>query len=148
MQLYYLMTKDSPMRMRPSLTATDAHIMLGACTALARQNGWNVSIAIVDDSGALLLFERLDGAKAATGAIALGKAQSSAALGSPSRNAAKLLPEMPGLLKVPVGIPLIGAVPVLHQGECVGAIGVSGARPDDDESIAAAGVAAFNQSVD
>jgi glc operon protein GlcG len=118
--------------------------MMAACKAEAHKNSWNVSIAIVDDSGALLLFERLDGARALTATVALGKAQGSAAMGSPSKNAAKLLADMPGLMKVPVGIPIQGALPILYQGECVGAIGVSGARSDDDEQIAGAGISALS----
>lgn len=131
------------MRTRPSLTLADTRKMMAACKAEAEKNNWTVSIAIVDDGGALLQFERLDGARPITASIALGKAQGSAAMGSPTRNAAKLLADVPGLLKVPVGIPMTGGVPILHQGECVGAIGVSGARSDDDEQVANAGAGAL-----
>ena len=49
------------MRNKPCLTADDAHKMMAACKAEAQKNKWAVAIAIVDDSGAALLLERLDG---------------------------------------------------------------------------------------
>ena len=50
------------MRQKPALTADDCHKMMAACKAEAQKNKWAVTIAIVDDSGAALLLERLDGA--------------------------------------------------------------------------------------
>ena len=49
------------MRTRPAMTLTDAHQMMAACKAEAQKNNWKVAIAIVDDAGYLLLFERMDG---------------------------------------------------------------------------------------
>ena len=115
--------------------------MVIACKKKAQENKWNVSIAVVDDSGALLQFERLDCASPLTATVALGKAQTAAALRLSSKIVGDLLEKMPGLLKLPVGIPLQGGVPLMYQGECVGAIGVSGMQADEDEQIALAGAA-------
>jgi glc operon protein GlcG len=129
------------MRNRPTLTSEDVHKMLIACKKKAQENKWIVSIAIVDDSGALLQFERLDWASPLTATVALGKAQTAAALRLSSKMVGDLLKEMPGLLKLPVGIPVRGGVPLMYQGECVGAIGVSGMQADQDEQVALAGAA-------
>jgi glc operon protein GlcG len=129
------------MRNRPSLTSEDVSKIVIACKKKARESKWDVSIAIVDDSGALLQFERLDWASPLSATVAIGKAQTAAALRLPSKTVGDLLKVMPGLLKLPVGIPLQGGVPLMYQGECVGAIGVSGMQADEDEQVALAGAA-------
>ena len=129
------------MRTRPTLTAEDAHKMMDACKAEAHKNSWKVSIAIIDDSGTLMLFERLDGASPTTADVSLGKALASAALRRPSKFMEDRLKERPAFLKFPAGIPIQGGVPVMYQGECVGAIGVSGVQSHEDEQVASAGAA-------
>ncbi|MGH7087562.1 MAG: GlcG/HbpS family heme-binding protein, partial [Stellaceae bacterium] len=105
------------MRNRPTLTSEDAHKMMVACKAEAQKNKWNVSIAVVDDAGVLLLFERLDGAGPTTAEVALGKAQASVALRRPSKFMEDRLKDRPAFVKFPAGIPIQGAVPVMYQGE-------------------------------
>jgi glc operon protein GlcG len=61
------------MRTKPCLTSADAQKMMAACKAEAEKNKWNVSIAIVDDAGVLLLLERMDGAGPTTPEVAHGK---------------------------------------------------------------------------
>ncbi|HXQ51682.1 MAG TPA: heme-binding protein [Stellaceae bacterium] len=129
------------MRTRPTLTSEDAHKMMNACKAEAQKNKWAVSIAIVDDAGTLLLFERLDGASPTTAAVSQGKALTSVALRRPSKFMEDRLKDRPAFLKFPAGIPIQGAVPVMYQGECVGAIGVSGVQSHEDEQVASAGAA-------
>jgi len=131
------------MRSRPTLTSADAQKMMAACKAEAAQNKWNVSIAIVDDYGALLLFERLDGAGPTTAEVSLGKARASVALRQPSKVMEDRVKERPGFVKFPAGLPIQGAVPVMYQGECVGAVGVSGVQSHQDEQVAKAGAAAI-----
>jgi glc operon protein GlcG len=129
------------MRTKPVLTAEDAHKMMAACKAEAQKNKWNVSICIVDDAGTPLLFERLDGATPTTAEVSLGKARTSVALRRPSKFMEDRLKDRPAFVKFPAGIPIQGAVPVMYQGECVGAIGVSGVQSHEDEQIASAGAA-------
>jgi glc operon protein GlcG len=129
------------MRNRATLTSAETQKMMAACKAEAKKNAWHVSIAIVDESGSLLLFERFDAASALTASVALGKAQASAALQMPSGYAADRFSNLPASVNLPVGLLLQGAVPVVYQGECVGAIGVSGAAAADDEQVARAGAA-------
>ena len=129
------------MRQKPVLTADDCHKMMAACKAEAQKNKWAVTIAIVDDSGAALLVERLDGAGAISATVAMGKAQTSALTKRPSKFFEDRIKERPGFVTFPTpGVMFQGGVPIVHQGECVGAIGVSGVQSHEDEQVAQAGV--------
>lgn len=119
--------------------------MAAAAEAEARKNGWAVSICIVDDGGHMLWFARLDGAAPISAHIAPAKART-AALGrreskvyediiNGGRTAFLTVPEIDGLLE--------GAVPILRDGHCLGAVGVSGVKSPEDAQIARAGVAAL-----
>jgi glc operon protein GlcG len=129
------------MRTRQTLTSADTHKMMAACVAEAQKNKWNVSIAIVDDAGFLLQLERLDGAGPLTAEVAQGKAVAAVMTKRPSKFMEDRLKDRPAFLKFPAGLPIQGAVPVLYQGECVGAIGVSGVQSHEDEQVASAGAA-------
>jgi glc operon protein GlcG len=132
------------MRSKPCLTSTDCHKMMAACIAEAQKNKWAVTIAIVDDSGAALLLERLDGAGAISATVAIGKAQTSALTKRPSKFFEDRIKERPGFVTFPTpGVMFQGGVPIVHQGECVGAIGVSGVQSHEDEQVAQAGVTAL-----
>ena len=132
------------MRQKPALTADDCHKMMAACKAEAAKNKWAVTIAIVDDSGAALLLERLDGAGAISATVAMGKAQTSALTKRPSKFFEDRVKERPAFVTFPTpGVMFQGGVPIVHQGECVGAIGVSGVQSHEDEQVAQAGVTAL-----
>jgi glc operon protein GlcG len=132
------------MRQKPALTSSDCHKMMAACIADAQKNKWAVTIAIVDDSGAALLLERLDGAGAISATVAIGKAQTSALTKRPSKFFEDRVKERPGFVTFPTpGVMFQGGVPIVHQGECVGAIGVSGVQSHEDEQVAQAGVTAL-----
>ena len=132
------------MRQKPVLTADDCHKMMAACKAEAQKNKWAVTIAIVDDSGAALLLERLDGAGAISALVAMGKAQTSAVTKRPSKFFEDRIKERPGFVTFPTpGVMFQGGLPLIHQGECVGAIGVSGVQSHEDEAVAQAGVTAL-----
>ncbi len=132
------------MRQKNVLTADDCHKMMAACKAEAQKNKWAVTIAIVDDSGAALLLERLDGCGAIASTVAIGKAQTSALTGRPSKFFEDRVKERPGFVTFPTpGVLFQGGVPIVHQGACVGAIGVSGVQSHEDEQVAQAGVAAL-----
>jgi uncharacterized protein GlcG (DUF336 family) len=117
--------------------------MLAACEAEAAKNNWTVSIAIVDDSAFLLGFERMDGVAPISVEVALGKARTSAMTRRPSKFFEDRVKERPAFVNFPAGILIQGAVPIMHQNECVGAIGVSGVQSHEDEQIALAGVKAL-----
>lgn len=130
---------------RPALTQDDARRIATAAEAEAAHHGWAVTIAIVDDGGHLLWLQRRDGAAPVSAEIAPAKART-AALG---RRESRVYEEMinqgrvsflsaPGLQGM-----LEGGVPVMVDGHCVGAVGVSGVKSSEDAQIARAGIAAL-----
>ncbi len=131
------------MRSKPCLTLEDCRKITAACEAEAKKNKWIVSIAILDDGGHVLMLTRMDGAAPVTAQIATEKGRSAAV----SRRSTKVSEDRiaagrVALLKMPV-LPVQGGVPIMHQGECVGAIGVSGVQSHEDEAICNAGIAAL-----
>jgi uncharacterized protein GlcG (DUF336 family) len=131
------------MRNRPTLTTADVQKMVAACKSEAARNKWSVSIAVVDDGGYVPYLERLDGAGPVTAEVATEKAVTAARTRRPSKFWEDRLKERPAFMKFPGVLPLQGGVPIMYQGECVGAIGVSGVQSHEDEQIANAGVAAL-----
>jgi len=131
------------MRNKPALTAADVQKMVAACKAEAAKNKWNVTIAVADDAGSLLYLERLDGAGPMTADVAAGKARTAAVTRRPTKFWEDRVKERPVFLKFPDNLPIQGGVPIVYQGECVGAIGVSGVQSHEDEQIASAGIAAL-----
>lgn len=133
------------MRQRPCLTLDDVRRMAAAAEAEALAHGWAVTIAITDDGGHLLWLQRLDGAAPVSAHIAPSKART-AALGrretkgyedmiNQGRTAFLSAPTIDGLLE--------GGVPVVVDGHCIGAVGVSGVKASEDAQIARAGIAAL-----
>jgi uncharacterized protein GlcG (DUF336 family) len=127
------------MRTKPSLTLADVKKMLVACEAEAAKNNWAVAISIVDDGGFLLGFVRMDGAAVISAEVSLGKARTSAMTRRPSKFFEDRVKDRPAFITFPAGLLIQGAVPVMHENECVGAIGVSGVQSHEDEQIALAG---------
>ena len=129
------------MRSKPSLTIADAHKMMAACKAEAQKNKWNVTIAIVDDAGYPLLVERMDGCGPISAEVAVGKARTAAITRRPTKFWEDRVKERAGFLTFPTpGVMFQGGLPLMHQNECVGAIGVSGVQSHEDEQVAQAGV--------
>jgi glc operon protein GlcG len=131
------------MRSKQCLTTADVKKMLAACEAEAAKNNWAVAVAVVDDGGHLLGLTRLDGASPITAEVSIGKARTSALTKRPSKAFEDMIKERPAFASFPAGILIQGAVPVIQQNECVGAIGVSGVRSHEDEQIAQAGADAL-----
>jgi uncharacterized protein GlcG (DUF336 family) len=131
------------MRTKPCLTLADVKKMLEACEAEAIKNKWNVAIAILDEGGHLLGFQRMDGAGPISAEVAIGKATTSALSRRPSKFFEDRVKDRPSFISFPAGVLIQGALPIMHQNECVGAIGVSGVQSHEDEQIALAGVNAL-----
>lgn len=133
------------MQSKPILTLDDAKKIALAAEAEAKANNWAVTISIVDDGGHLLWLQRLDGAAPISASIAPAKAKT-AALG---RRETKVYEDMINngrysFMTAPVleGM-LEGGVPVVANGQCIGAVGVSGVKSSEDVQIAKAGIAAL-----
>jgi len=133
------------MKNKLSLELSDVKAIAAAAEAEAQSNNWAVTIAIVDDGGHLLWLQRLDGAAAISSHIAPAKAHTAAL----SRRETKVYediinggrtsflsaPDIKGLLE--------GGVPIMKDGQCLGAVGVSGVKSIEDAQIAKAGIAAL-----
>jgi glc operon protein GlcG len=133
------------MKTKSVLTQTEVTQILAAARKEAQANGWAVSIAVTDDGGHLLGFERLDGCAPIGAYIAIEKARTSA-LG---RRESKGYEEMvnggrTAFVTAPLLTSLEGGVPVIVNGETIGAVGVSGVKADQDAQVAKAGVSAIN----
>ena len=133
------------MQTKSVLTLSDVRLIAAAAEGEALANHWAVTIAIVDDGGHLLWLQRLDGAAPISAAIAPAKART-AALG---RRESKVYEDVINqgrisFLSAPVleGM-LEGGVPVMVDGQCVGAVGVSGVKSTEDAQIARVGIAAL-----
>jgi uncharacterized protein GlcG (DUF336 family) len=128
-----------------SLELADIKTIAAAAEAEALKNNWAVTIAIVDDGGHLLWLQRLDGAAAISAHIAPAKAHT-AALGrretkvyeeviNGGRTSFLSAPDVKGMLE--------GGVPIMKDGQCLGAVGVSGVKSPEDAQVAKAGIAAL-----
>jgi len=131
------------MRTKPCLTSADAKTMMAACLAEAEKNNWVVTVAIVDDGGFMLLVERMEGAAVTTAEVAIGKARTAALTRRPSKFLEDRVKERPAFIAFPAGLLIQGGLPITHQNECVGGVGVSGVQSFEDEQIARAGIAAL-----
>jgi glc operon protein GlcG len=131
------------MRTKPCLTLADVKKMLATCEAEAAKNKWAVAISIVDDGGCMLGFVRMDGAPTISAEVSLGKARTSAMTRRPSRVFEDRVKERPAFVTFPAGPLIQGGVPIMHENECVGAIGVSGVQSHEDEQVALAGLSAL-----
>ena len=128
-----------------ALTLAEANRMIQAALAKASELNVNVSIAVCDAGGNLLAFNRMEGASAVSATVAQGKAAASAGFGRASGSLQADSPVIQAVIATMGGrmLPAQGAVPVLKDGELVGAIGGSGATAQQDEDCAQAGMAAL-----
>ena len=133
------------MKSKPVLALEDLKRIAAAAEKEAAANNWGVTIAIVDDGGHLLWLQRLDGAPPISSHIAPNKART-AALG---RRESKVYEDMINEGRVSfLSVPLLeglleGGVPIVVDGQVVGAVGVSGVKSGEDAQVAKAGIAAL-----
>lgn len=133
------------MKTKHTLENADVKLIAAAAEAEALKNNWAVSIAIVDDGGHLLHYQRLDGAPAMSAHIAPAKANTAALARKETKVYEDVInggrfsflsaPTIQGMLE--------GGVPILKDGQCLGAVGVSGVKSSEDAQIAKAGIAAI-----
>ena len=128
------------------LSIEAAKRIVAAAEVEARKNGWNVSIAVVDAAGELLLFHRMDEAPLTSVAISQGKARTAARFRRPTK---ALEDAVAGgrvaLLAFEGLVPVEGGVPISAGGKVLGGIGVSGVTSQQDAQVALAGVAALDR---
>ena len=141
----YSIHRPYSMKTKPFLELADLKAIAAAAEAEALANHWAVTIAIVDDGGNMLWLQRLDGAAPISSFIAPAKART-AAIGrretkvyediiNGGRFSFLSAPTLDGMLE--------GGVPIVKDGQCLGAVGVSGVKSTEDAQIARAGIAAI-----
>src|SRR5205823_3868176 len=129
----------------PYLELADVKSIAAAAEAEALRNKWPVTFAITDDAGNLLWLQRLDGCAAISSHIAPAKARTAAMGRRESKSYEDMInggrvsflsaPSLEGLLE--------GGVPIVKDGEIIGAVGVSGVKSSEDAQVAKAGIAAL-----
>lgn len=143
--VFLLSTCQKIMKLKAVLESADVKAIAVAAETEALKNNWAVTIAIVDDGGHLLHLQRLDGAPPISAHIAPSKANTAAMGCRESKvyediiNGGRIsflsAPYVQGMLE--------GGVPIVKDGQCIGAVGVSGVKSAEDAQIARAGMAAI-----
>jgi len=136
---------NTAMKNTYALESSDIKAIAAAAEAEALRNKWAVTIAIVDGGGHLLHLQRLDGAAPISAHIAPAKAHTAAMGQRESKVYEDMInggrvsflsaPDLKGLLE--------GGVPIMKDGQCLGAVGVSGVKSTEDAQVARAGISAI-----
>ena len=126
------------------LTLKAARSIADAAEAEAQRRGATVVIVVVDDGGHMLVLHRLDDTQVASVEVGIAKARTAAIFRRPSKVFEDQVKSgRIAALALPGAAALQGGIPIVHHGRVVGAIGVSGNTPQEDEDIAKAGAAVF-----
>jgi glc operon protein GlcG len=110
----------------------------------ARQDNWNVVIAVVDAGGHLISLKRMDGTQIGSVEVAIKKAQAAIYFKRPTKAFQERVEAGAyGVMTLPNVMPVEGGVPIEHEGKIIGAVGVSGVTSEQDGIIAQAGISAL-----
>ncbi len=129
---------------KKAMTLAAAKQIAAAAEAEAAKNKWTMVIAVIDDGGNLVYLERMDGTQIGSVDVAIQKAQSAVKFKRPTKVFEEALKGgRQAILRLPGALPVEGGVPIVVDGQVIGAIGVSGAQSTEDGQCAAAGLAAL-----
>lgn len=121
-----------------------AKLVAAAAAAEAQKNGWTMAVSVVDSSGDLVFFEKMDGTQLGSIQLSIAKARSAALFKRPTKAYEDAL-AAGGIgvrvLKVPDAMPVEGGVPLIENGKIIGAVGVSGGQSTQDGQCANAAAA-------
>ncbi len=144
-----VLTVNAQLPTKRVLTLRVAKKIAEAAEAEAQKRGATVVIAVVDDGGYLLVLERLDDTQVASVEVGIAKARTAAIFRRPSKVFEDQVKEgRVAALGLPGAAPLQGGVPIVFEGKVIGAIGVSGNTPQEDEDIAKVGAAALSAAIE
>jgi glc operon protein GlcG len=145
--LSYAGTAGAQLLERKVLTLEAADRIAAAAEAEAKKRNATVVIVVVDDAGYPLVLKRLNDTQVASVEVGIGKARTAAIFRRPSREFEEQIKNgRVASLVLPGATPLQGGLPLIADGKVIGAIGVSGNTPQEDEDIAMAGVKAFAET--
>ena len=137
------------MRTRKIIDNAGADAVIEAAMSYANERGHRVVIAVVDPAGELIELRRTEGAQIASSRVAVDKARTAAIFVRPSRELEEQVSSgRLGALALNGAAALTGGIPLVADGQVVGAIGTSGETPDEDEAISLAGAAASFSTVE
>jgi glc operon protein GlcG len=125
---------------KKTLRLEAANKIIAGAIIEAKANNWSVDIAIVDEGGNLLSFQRMDGASIGAIDAAIGKARTSSLYRRPTKALEEAAKTRPAIVTLPNSVQLQGGVPIVVNGQIVGAVGVGGVTSQQDEQIAEAGL--------
>jgi uncharacterized protein GlcG (DUF336 family) len=129
------------MYVKNALTFADTKQIAAAAEAEALKNNWRVTIAVLDDGGNLLFLQRLDEAPLGSIVVAQEKARTALLFKRPTKVFEEIIASgRTAMLTLPGATPIEGGLPLLNNGQIIGAIGVSGVQSPQDAQIAGAGV--------
>ncbi len=136
------------MRMLETITLGEAKLIAAAAAEKAASQAWPVVIAILDSGGHLLYLERADDAQLGSVIVAQEKARTALLFRRPTKALQDRVVEgRTNMLALPGATPIEGGLPLMHQGQLVGSIGVSGVQSHEDAIIASAGVDALHAAL-
>lgn len=128
----------------PHLNLEEAKKIADAAEERARQDNWNVVIAILDGGGHLIMLRRMDGTQIGSVEVAQAKAKSAVYFKRPTKVFEDLVNEGNSrILSLPNAVAIEGGLPIFKDGLCVGSIGISGVTSMQDGIIAQAGLKAL-----
>jgi len=128
---------------KKALTLEVAKEIAAAAEAEARKNNWNVAITILDDGGHLLYFQKMDGVQIGSIEVSQRKAASTVNFKRATKVFSDGVKNRVQLVSLPGAFAFEGGLPITHDGEVIGGIGVSGVTAEQDGIIAKAGVDAL-----
>ncbi len=138
------LTASAQMASKKTLTLEAAKTIASAAQVEAKKNNWNVVISVVDDGANLVYLEKMDGTQIGSIEIAQMKARTAIKMKRPSKAFEDMIAGgRNAVLKLPDVLGVEGGLPLMVDGQFVGAIGVSGVTSAQDGQIAAAGVKAL-----
>ena len=141
-------TARAELPVKQVITLNVAKKIAAAAEAEANRRHLTAVIVIVDDGGHPILLQRLDNTQVASVEVGIGKARTAAIFRRPSKDFEDQIRQgRIAALALPGATPLQGGIPIIHAGKVIGAIGVSGESPQEDEDVAKAGAAAAEAAI-
>jgi glc operon protein GlcG len=139
-------TASGELLTKKSLSLEDAKKAAAGATAEARKNNWKMAIAIVDDGGHLIYFERIDDTQVGSIDVSIGKARTAMDFKRPTKALEDAVNAgQNAILSFPNILPREGGLPFVVDGKVVGAIGVSGGKSSEDAQVANAAIDALKK---
>ena len=143
-----VLAQAPPKAYGPAVSLENAKKVASVALAEARKNNWFMAVAVVDPSGTLIYYEKMDNTQTGSASVAVDKARTAALFKRPSKAFQDLVAGGGAgfrILGLPGAVPIEGGVPLIVDDKIVGAIGVSGDSSDHDGICAQAGADSLNK---